>query len=243
MDEIKSVFDDRVQTMRLKNKINNQLLAYQRRVDTVNSETEAFLKESLKPVETRLARIDSRLKTLVAGFSEVDSLTKTALAVPGVGEITIAALLVYIDLEKAATPSALWKYAGLHCASGERYTKGEAGGGNKTLRTVLWTSADSLMKGKNGYRAIYDRVKTRLAASQKLVKSRNTEGKLVEVQWGEAKPSHRHGAALRAIMKQLLADYWLIGRELAGLPVTTPYVEGVLGHKDISPPAERGWMI
>jgi hypothetical protein len=44
-------------------------------------------------------------------------------------------------------------------------------------------------------------------------------------------------------MKQLLVDYWLVGREFAGLPVTTPYVEGVLGHKDISPPRERGWKI
>jgi len=243
MDEIKSVFDDRLQTMRLKNKINNQLLAYRRRVDTVNPETEAFLEKSLEPIEARLARIDANLKKLIGDLGKRDPLAKTALAVPGIGEITIAALAVYVDLQKADTPSALWKYTGLHCSSSERYTKGMAGGGNQTLRTVLWTSADSLMKGKNGYRAIYDHMKNRLAVSEKITNSRNTEGKLVESKWRDTKPSHRHGAALRAIMKQLLADYWLIGRELAGLPLTTPYVNDVLGHKDISPPTERGWII
>jgi hypothetical protein len=240
LEELKSVFDDRVQTMRLRNKINNQLLAYQRRTDHLNPATVAFLEKQLEPIQERFDAQTRVLAKLVRSMD--DLLVQAALKVTGLGEIGIAALRVYVDLEKASTPSALWKYAGLHTSANDRYNKGEASGGNKTLRTVLYTVAESMMKNKKcAYRLIYDRVKQRLGASKKIIKSRNTQGKQVEVEWNKTMPCHRHGAALRAIMKQLLADYWLVGREIMGLPLTTPYVQGVLGHTDISPPNERGW--
>jgi hypothetical protein len=241
LDELKSVFDDRVQTMKLKNKINNQLLAYQKRdVDHLNPDVVQFLEDTQKPIQKRLDAIDKRLEKMMKVYP--DAFVQRVLKVPSVGEITAAAMLIYVDLEKASTPSALWKYTGLHCSAGERYTKGVAGGGNKTLRTVLWNTANSMMKNRlSGYRPIYDRVKLRLSLSQKMIKSRGRDGKLIEVKWRDTIPMHRHGAALRAIIKQFLADYWLVGREMAGLPITTPYVEGILGHTDITPPSMRGW--
>jgi hypothetical protein len=240
LDHLKSLFDDRVQMMKLKLKENNQLLAYQRRVDSMNPETEAFLKAHMQPIEARLASIDKALAKALSGYD--DPLVQAALKVPGLGPITVAALTVYIDLVKAATPSALWKYAGLHAASHERYTKGEAGGGNKTLRTVLWNTANVMMKlTTSGYRPVYDLTKAKLSISEKVVSSRNTEGKLVEIAWKDTKPSHRHGAALRAVMKHLLADYWMVGRTLAGLPTVPLYAESMLGHTHIIAPQERGW--
>lgn len=240
LDELKSIFDDRVQMMKLLLKENNQLLAYQRRTDSAHPETAAFLEAHLKPIEARIAQIDKSIIAALKGYP--DPLVQTALAVRGLGLITVAALTSYIDLQKAATPSALWKYVGLHTASHERYTKGEAGGGNKTLRTVLYNTACVLMKLKDSpYREVYDRTKLRLSISEKIVKTRNTQGHLVELPWKETKPSHRHGAALRAIVKHLLADYWLVGRTLAGLPTTSLYAEAMLGHAHIIAPRERGW--
>lgn len=240
-DALKQLFDDRVQMMRLMLKINNQLLAYQRRTDSLHPETESFLKEQLTPVEKRLGDIDKQLTKAITAFP--DPLVECALKVKGVGPITVAALTVYVDLAKAETPSALWKYVGIHTSSHERYTKGEAGGGNKTLRTVLWNTANSLMKLRDSpYRLVYDRTKDRLSQSERMVKSRNTEGKLVEMMWKDTKPSHRHGAALRAIMKHLLADYWLVGRTLAGLRTVPLYVQEKLGHTHIVSPRERGWV-
>jgi hypothetical protein len=301
LDTLKSLFDDRVQVMRLQLKINNQLLAYERRVDSKHPETSAFLLEQIKPIQQRLAQIDKQ----IAGTLKVypDSLVQTALAVPGLGPITVAALTVYIDFEKlicmacrlpridpslmahpkhrkvaeveddedggvtasmaprrfvctcgglsmpplviaAATPSALWKYVGLHCASHERYVKGEKGGGNKTLRTVLWNTANVLMKlgDRSAYRIVYDQTKARLAISEKLVQTRNTQGKLVECAWKDTKPSHRHGAALRAVVKHLLADYWLVGRTLKGMSTVPLYAEAMLGHTHIVDPRSRGWV-
>lgn len=240
LDELKSTYDDRVQVMKLALKINNQILAFERGVDHEHPETSEFLRGVLSSVNERLKMIDRYLARQVREYE--DPLSQAALAVKGIGPITVAALAVYIDIAKAAHASSLWKYCGYDKPSHERYEKGVAGGGNKTLRTVLYNTASVLIKlGEGPYREVYDRVKSRLAASENIVKSRNTQGKLVEVMWKDAKPSHRHGSAIRVMIKHFLADYWFVGRELAGLPTSTPYAGAQLGHQHMIGPAERGW--
>ncbi len=102
---------------------------------------------------------------------------------------------------------------------------------------------DSQMKTKGAYREVYDRVKSRLEISEKVTKSRNTQGQLIDCKWKDTKPCHRHGAALRAVMKHFLADYWMVGRTLTGLDTSPLYAEAVLGkgHRTIMP-EERGWI-
>lgn len=303
LDELKSHFDDRRQVMKLLLKENNQILAYERRVDKPHPKTLAFLRAHLEPVQARLAEIDKDIVKAVRGYD--DPLAKAALAVPGMGPITVTALAVYVDFFKkvcstchkpladdaivskpklkrkplegidsesgrarkpshqndpyrhyctcppatvtlvdaASTPSSLWKYVGLHAPSYDRYVDGETSGGNKTLRTVLWNTANVMVKmGDNcAYREVYDRTKQRLALSEKITKSRNTQGRLIECAWKDTKPSHRHGAALRAIMKHVLADYWMVGRTLYGMSTRPLYVQEVLGHTHIISPRERGW--
>ncbi len=241
MDKLKSQMDDRRQTMKLVTKMNNQLLAYARLTDEPNPDTEAFLRESMEPVQKRLASIDRQVAKHIRASE--DPLVVAAMGVPGVGPITVAGLAVYVDLEKARSASAMWKYVGIHTANHDRYTKGEAGGGNKTLRTMLWNMANSMVKNRAcPYREVYDRTKERLAASEKIVSSRNNQGKMVEVAWKDTMASHRHGAALRAVMKHFLADYWFVGRELKGLDTRPLYVEEQLGHQSIIRPEERGWV-
>ena len=79
------------------------------------------------PIRKRLGRLDRQLGKAIG--EHPDTLAQIALAVPYLGPITVAALTVYVDLAKASTPSSLWKYVGIHCASHERYVKGEKGGG------------------------------------------------------------------------------------------------------------------
>jgi hypothetical protein len=241
LEILKSTFDDRVQTMKLLMKVNNQLLAYQRRTDHRNPKTEEWLIAQSEPFRARLNEIDKELSKQIKTYD--DPVAKMAMAMKGLGPVTVAALAVYVDLNKAACPSSLWKYCGLDKASHERYTKGEAGGGNKTLRTVLWNTANVMMKlGEGPYRDVYDRVKTRLEISEKVVSSRNTQGKMVEVPWSQTKPCHRHGAALRAVMKWVLADYWRAGREAMGLSTVGTYAQDMLGHTHVTHPSERGWI-
>lgn len=240
LEELKSVMDDRAQTMKVVMKLNNQLLAYERQVDHARESTEQFLKDTLEAVQKRLRQIDTEATKHIK--SSTDPLVVATMSVVGVGPITVAGLQMYVDLNKARSASSLWSYIGIDKPSHDRYTKGEAGGGNKMLRTIIWNTANSMTKNRDcPYRVVYDRTKGRLAVSEKVVKSRNTQGHLVEVPWKDAKPSHRHGAALRAVMKHFLADYWFVGRELAGLETRPLYVEERLGHTGIVHPRERGW--
>jgi hypothetical protein len=206
---------------------------------------------------------------MVVEYAKVDGLTASALGVRGVGPVTVAYCLTYIsldgkrplldskglpvldkkgqkiltDVDLARHASCLWAYVGLDKASHERYTKGQTSGGNKALRSILWNMANSQVKSNGAYREVYDRVKARLEVSNKLVQSRNTQGKLIECAWRDTKPCHRHGAALRAIMKHFLADYWMVGRTLLGLDTSRAYAEEHLGggHRTIMP-EERGWV-
>ena len=242
LEELKAIIDDREQVMKLYLKFNNQVLAYERRTDMLNESTLSFLKAQIEGVEAELKGRDKLLSQWVNKHKKEDSLIASALGVSGVGPVTIAYLTAYIILEKADHPSSLWSYVGYDKPSHERYTKGVKGGGNKTLRTILYNTECSMMKGTGPYRTVYDNVKSRLAVSEKIVKSRNTEGKLIECAWKDTKPSHRHGAALRAIGKHFLADYWFVGRILLGLSTNDLYVKEHLGHESaILNPKERGW--
>jgi len=242
-ENLKALVDDRKQVMKTYMKINNQLLAYQRKTDILNEQTVTFLEEERQRVKKVLDDRDKKLKRAVREYAELDSLAKSALQVKGVGEVTVAYCLVYIDLEKARHASSLWKYAGLHTSSHERFTKGKSSGGNKNLRTILYTMADSQVKSKGAYRGVYDRAKAKKERSVALVKSRNTKGQLIECSWKDVKPSHRHGHGLRIVMKNFLADWWWVGRTLKGLPTDSLYAESVLksGHKTIEP-KKRGWI-
>lgn len=240
--DLKAVFDDRVQTMRLLLKVRNQQLAYLRRTDDQYLPTATFLTEMEQQAQERMRLIDNDLKKRVRAFAEVDTVAAAALSVRGMGEITVAALAVYVDLEKARCASALWRYCGYDKPSHARYEKGVAGGGNKTLRTVLFNTVNAMWKDvQSPYRLVGERVKDRLAVSVREVQSRNTQGRLVTVPWKDTKAGHRHGAALRAMAKAVLADYWITGRTLRGLDARPLYVEEKLGHTKVTPPSARGW--
>lgn len=242
--ELKELLDDREQVRKLHQKVSNQMLAFKRNTDTLNKTTVDWLEHQIKLFSVELKARDAAVTSFMKDMAKVDPLVRAALGVKGIGPITVAYCISYIDLSKARHASCLWSYTGLHKASHERYEKGVAGGGNKTLRTVLYTMADSMLKSRGAYREVYDNVKTRLEHSEKITKSRNTEGKLIECAWKDTKLCHRHGAGLRAIMKHFLADYWSIGRRSLGLPVDALYPEAILGgnHRTIQP-EERGWVL
>jgi len=125
---LKSTFDDRAQMMKLQLKVNNQLLAYQRRTDDRSPGTEQFLSDQLTSIAGRLSEIDHALTQRIKSYGKQDAVAKALLAVRGVGPITASACIVYIDFAKANSASALWAYVGLDKPAHQRYEKGVAGG-------------------------------------------------------------------------------------------------------------------
>jgi hypothetical protein len=240
LTELKVLIDGREQIRKFMNSLNNRLLAVKRQTDQMDQMTEIWIKEQIKSIDKQIGiqerRIDKFIKKLDI------PVVKSMLGLKGLGTMTIAYLLVYIDINKAEYASALWKYVGFDKPSYERYTKGESGGGNKTLRTVLYTWANSGIRTRSIYRIVYDQEKIKLENSMKITKSRNTQGKLIECMWSETKPCHRHGASIRKMIKHFLADLWFVWRTLEGLPTPDLYVEAKMGHIGIVKPNERGWI-
>lgn len=242
-EKLKSLVDERNKMMQGRIKINNQMLAYQRLTDNPSENMIEFLTGAVKQFEVEEAKKTRNIEKHIKSMEESTPLIKIMSALRGVGPITVAYCLVYIDITKALHASALWKYVGLHCASHNRYTKGESGGGCKRLRTVLYTMADAQIKSRGAYREVYDNTKTRLAASEKITETRNRKGHMEKKAWKDTMPCHRDGAAKRQIMKHFLADLWYVWRTLEGLPTSPLYPEAVLGgtHRTIMP-EERGWV-
>jgi hypothetical protein len=243
-EELKSFMDARRQAMKAENGANNRMLAYKRNVDRLDENTLQFCAQQAEDAKKHRDGIDKKVLKAVNNFAENSEFLSQAIDIASVGPVTVAYCLVYIDLYKADTVSKLWSYAGLHKPNYERYQKGETSGGNKTLRTALYTFAESVMKNKNSpYRAVYDSEKAKKEVSEQLTWTRNTQGKLVQVPWKETKPGHRNGHALRQVMKFFLSDFHFVGRTLMGLPVRPVYAEDKLGHINISHPNNRGWNI
>ena len=240
LNQLKTLIDGREQLRKFENSCGNRILAMKRGTDELDTETLEFLQEQQDVCKKKSSKLDRRIAKHLKSMDH--PFINAALGIRGLGANTIAYMMSYVEIEKAQYASSLWAYCGYDKASHERYTKGEAGGGNKTLRTVLYTMADSMIKTRSAYRDIYDREKEKLSASKKITKSRNTQGKLIECAWEDTKPSHRHGAAMRKMIKIFLAHAWHVWRSVEGLETNLPYVEDKLGHKNIIQAKELGWV-
>ena len=239
LSELKVLIDGREQLRKFVNSCGNRILAMKRGTDLLDQITHDFLEGQQKDGSKELGRIDRRiakhLKTMDHPFIDA------AIKIRGLGPNTIAYLMAYVDINKADHASSLWAYCGYDKASHERYEKGTSGGGNKNLRTVLYTMADSMIKTRSAYRDIYDREKDKLSVSEKVTKSRNTQGKLIECMWKDTKPCHRHGAAMRKMIKIFLAHVWHVWRSVENLETNLPYIQEKLGHTGIIQAEEMGW--
>ena len=241
-DELKALIDDRNQIIKLIVKISNQILAYKRATDNPSHLSIEILEEASLAPTRRKKDLDKEITRLINKLKKTDKLVEATLNVQGVGEITVAHLTSYIDLTIAQYPSSLCSYCGYDKPSHKRYEKGVAGGGNKTLRAILYNTASSMIKHNTPYaQQIYYPYKERLERSEKITESRNTQGKLIQCAWKDTKSGHRHGAAMRKMIKIFLIHYWIVGRTILDLPLSKPYVEEKLGHKTIITPEQIGW--
>lgn len=247
LDHLKGLVDDRNQTLKLVISFENRIDAFQRRTDHLIPETIAYYQAHLEPHNHRLNKLSKQVSDHVLEMSKNNPLITSALGVPYVGPITVAYCTVYLDLEKADHASSLWAYAGYDKPAYQRYKKGEKGGGNQTLKTILFNMAMSQIRAKNKnpvgpYAFLEEKVKAKYVNSERITHTR-VKGGYKPVMWKDASKGHRHQAACREIAKHFLADYWYVGRTLMDLPTDPVYPVAVLGgaHRMIMP-EERGWV-
>jgi len=159
--------------------------------------------------------------------------------VRGVGRENIAKVIGQIDIEKADTISALWKFCGYSVDNGyaPKRIKGDTLHYNSNLRSMCWRLGSSLLRAKGRFYEYY------LVEKDKYVQRYQGQGMSIVPATSLPKVNgkkqetdtiisegHVHNRALRKMIKLFLACLWLIWRQVEGLPVTKPYVIDKLGH-------------
>jgi len=163
----------------------------------------------------------------------------------GIGPVIAAGLAAHIEVEKAASISALWKFAG-QAPGADRKVKGAKLPYNARLKTLCWKLGESFVKvsGKEGatYGRLYAEFKAeevrrneaglyKEAAARELAKKKITDkATKAKLQSGALTDGHLHSRAKRRAVKIFLAHYWTKGREARGLAVRAPYSIQILGH-------------
>lgn len=200
----------------------NRVGALERAADEGNGQTEAVMQRYLAQFRAVEELADADIRAAVKEYPIYEYLSR----VKGLGPMLSSQLIAMIDIERAGTVSALWRYAGYGVIDGqrERPTKGEKLHYNARLKKVCYLIGTSFLKASSPYRAVYDSGREYYASARP--------------EWTAAR---QHMAALRRMVKHFLAHLWEVWRKLEGLPTRELYVVEKMGHEHVSSPAAFGW--
>lgn len=164
----------------------------------------------------------------------------------GIGPVLAAGLAAHIDVAKAKTPSAVWRYAGQD-PTADRPVKGKKLPYNRRLKLVCFKIGESFVKVSGKPDSLYGKLYAEFKAAEirknesglykeaaaKELRTKDfkrdtvTKARLLE---GKLSDGHLHAKAKRKAVKIFLSHYWVKGREARNLEVREPYAIRVLGH-------------
>ena len=176
-----------------------------------------------------------------------------ALSQIGIGPVIASGLAAHIDIVKAQTPSAVWKFSGL--APGfDRKVKKQKLPYNARLKVLAWKLGESFVKVSGKEDAVYGKLYAEFKAEEI---ARNKAGKYAEaaarelatkkisdkdtrakLESGMLTDGHLHARAKRRAVKVFLCHYWIKGRLARGLPIRDPWIKTYGGHQDMILPAD-----
>ena len=207
-----------------------------------------YLFEAMQVLETVIPRA-------MDVYTDQYEMTVWAKTQYGIGPIIAAGLYAHIDVTRAVTAGAVWRFAGLDPTS--VWQKGERRPWNARLKVLCWKIGQSFWKFHNrpacvyghlaAERKVYEEARNvgggnAQCAAETLQKRRITDPPTRAIYEAGKLPQGRlQRRAERYATKLFLAHYWQVGRESLGLPVPRPYVLDHGGHTHfIAPP---GWPL
>jgi len=151
--------------------------------------------------------------------------------VKGIGKENIGKVIGMVDIERAPTVSALWKFAGFAVEDGKapKPKKGEKNTYNARLRTMCWRVGSSLMRAGGGFYDYYIVEKEKETAKLLLDGWTIKAAAKYDLEKKRISVGHVHNRALRKMIKLFLACLWKVWREAEGLPIRSPYAM-TIGH-------------
>lgn len=133
--------------------------------------------------------------------------TEFLMDVKGIGPITAAMLIAYLDPYCAPTPSSFYRYAGLTPKKETKF--------NRKLKTkLIGVIGESFLKSSSPYKKFYDDYKNRKTYSAQALSK-----------------SHIHQMSIRYMVKMFLYDLWVEWRTQEDLETRALYAEEYLNRK------------
>ena len=189
-------------------------------------------------IENRV--LEESIKMALDLYSGGHSVGRRMRTVIGIGPVIAAGLLAHIDITRAKTAGAIWRYAGLDPTS--EWKKGAKRPFNASLKTLCWKLGESFVKVSGNEKSIYGRLyKERKEievakneagdfadqAKAKLEKfniSKTTDAyKAYSI--GKLPPAHVHARAKRVAVKMFLSHLHEIWYEMeTGEKAPVPYI-------------------
>lgn len=100
--------------------------------------------QTLTHYVNQLRSLESSLKSPLESYASKSVSGSWALSQYGIGPVYAAGLSAYIDIERATTAGALWRYAGLD--SNVKWEKGTKPPFNPELKTLCWKMGNTFSK-------------------------------------------------------------------------------------------------
>ena len=220
--DLKFLVSQRQQMQKMRIGVSNRLSAATRGAMEMTPREERRLTSMFEAFE----RLENVLTDDIEDAAKDNDIVQAACYVKGVGPVLAARVIAEIDIERAPTVSALWRYAGYGVredGTRDRLVKGEKAVYNKDLKTVLYIVAGSMLKSRSPYRQVYDDEKVWYTTHRP--------------DWTKG---HIHNAAQRKMIKIFLSHLWDYWREYEGLTRRLPYVAEYMEHKTWTR-QEFGW--
>ena len=203
-------------------------------------------------VENRV--LEESIKLALDLYSQGHPVGGRMRTVIGVGPVIAAGLLAHIDITRAQTAGAIWRYAGLDPTS--EWKKGEKRPFNASLKTLCWKLGESFVKVSGNEKSLYgklyrERKEVEVAKNEagdfadqaKAKLEKFSIGKTTDAykaySTGKLPPAHVHARAKRYAVKMFLAHLHEIWYEIeTGDKAPVPYV---MAHAGRTHKIEPNW--
>lgn len=187
--------------------------------------------------------LERAIRNLLGKYGGAHPVGRWAMEIMGIGPVIAAGLLAHIDIRKAKTVGAIWRFAGLDPTT--EWAKGEKRPWNADLKTLCWKIGESFVRvsGRDGdiYGQVYQQRKAyeqeRNAAGEygdqaaAKAKAQPKHAQIKSYREGKLPDGHIHMRAKRYAVKLFLAHWHHVAYEVQfGEPPPKPYVIQHLGH-------------
>ena len=202
--------------------------------------------ESIAWLSTESRVLEESVRRALDAYSAGHPVGKRMRTVVGVGPVISAGLLAHIDITRAPTAGAIWRYAGLDPTS--EWKKGEKRPFNAGLKTLCWKLGESFVKTCNHKDSVYGRLyrerkDAEIANNEAGAFADQAKAKLEKFKIGKTTdaykaysvgklpPAHIHARARRVAVKMFLSHLHEVWYEVEfGTKPPVPYVFEHAGH-------------